>query len=252
VVDEIRSSSPHVVVLQEVGRGWPIHGTIDLLARLSHELEMEYLFAPAADGQFGNAILSNLPMEELASGLLPEDGSQERSYLMVELTTSTGPVTVVDTHLQTRSAPQVTALLDVVGDRTPVVVAGDMNLQPTDPEVALFTDVGLVDVVGATGDPCRTTSAEPTSSCNRPDWVFASSDITLGVVRIGDTVASDHLAIHGSLGPVNRHLHDTLWLRRAHSVGNRRQLLNVITSALGVNALSMHVRRRGLAPPRAA
>jgi hypothetical protein len=49
---------------------------------------------------------------------------------------------------------------------------------------------------------------------------------------------------------INRHLDDTLWLRRAHSVGNRRQLLNMITYALGVNALSMHVRRQGLAPPQ--
>jgi hypothetical protein len=48
------------------------------------------------------------------------------------------------------------------------------------------------------------------------------------------------------------HFDDTLWLRRAHSVGNRRQLLNMITYALGVNALSMHVRRQGLAPPQAA
>jgi hypothetical protein len=51
---------------------------------------------------------------------------------------------------------------------------------------------------------------------------------------------------------INRHLDDTLWLRRAHSIGNRRQLLNMITYALGVNALSMHVRRQGLAPPQAA
>jgi len=40
---------------------------------------------------------------------------------------------------------------------------------------------------------------------------------------------------------------DTLWLRRAHIVGNRRQLLNMITYALGVNALSMRVRRQGVA-----
>jgi hypothetical protein len=51
---------------------------------------------------------------------------------------------------------------------------------------------------------------------------------------------------------INRHLDDTLWLRRAHSVGARRQLLNLITSAIGVNAVSMHVRRQGLAPPLAA
>jgi hypothetical protein len=51
---------------------------------------------------------------------------------------------------------------------------------------------------------------------------------------------------------INRHLDDTLWLRRAHSIGNRRQLLNMVTYALGVNASSMHVRRQGLAPPQAA
>jgi len=51
---------------------------------------------------------------------------------------------------------------------------------------------------------------------------------------------------------INRHLDDTLWLRRAHSVGCRRQLLNLITYALGVNAMSMHVHRQGLAPPIAA
>lgn len=42
--------------------------------------------------------------------------------------------------------------------------------------------------------------------------------------------------------------------QRLHHVsdGNRRQLLNMITYALGVNALSMHVRRQGLATPQAA
>jgi hypothetical protein len=57
---------------------------------------------------------------------------------------------------------------------------------------------------------------------------------------------------HNGAEIINRHFDDTLWLRRAHSVGNRCQLLNMITYALGVNALSMHVRRRGLAPPQAA
>ncbi len=51
---------------------------------------------------------------------------------------------------------------------------------------------------------------------------------------------------------INRHLDDTLWLRRARSVGARRQLLNLVTYAIGVNAMSMHVHRQGLAPPLAA
>jgi hypothetical protein len=51
---------------------------------------------------------------------------------------------------------------------------------------------------------------------------------------------------------INRHLDDTLWLRRAHGVGWRRQLLNLITYAMCVNAMSVHVHRQGLAPPVAA
>ena len=120
---------------------------------------------------------------------------------MVDITTSQGPVTVTATHLHSRSVPQITALLDAVDGQTPAVIAGDMNIAPDDPEVALFTDAGFVDVVGATGDPCRTTSAEPTSACDRPDWVFVTPDIRVDHVRIGDTVASDHLAIHVSLAP---------------------------------------------------
>ena len=50
---------------------------------------------------------------------------------------------------------------------------------------------------------------------------------------------------------INRNLDDTLRLRRAHSVGNRRQLLTMITYALGVNTSSTHVRRQG-APPQEA
>ena len=51
---------------------------------------------------------------------------------------------------------------------------------------------------------------------------------------------------------INRNLDDTLWLRRAHSVGAGRQWLNLMTYAIGVNAMSMHVHRQGLAPPLAA
>ena len=51
---------------------------------------------------------------------------------------------------------------------------------------------------------------------------------------------------------INRHLDDTLWLRRAHTIGARRQLLNVITYAMGVNAMTMRRHGSGVAPPQAA
>jgi hypothetical protein len=45
---------------------------------------------------------------------------------------------------------------------------------------------------------------------------------------------------------INRNLDDTLWLGRAHSVGHRRQLLNLLGYALMVNGLALHRHRRRL------
>jgi Uri superfamily endonuclease len=43
---------------------------------------------------------------------------------------------------------------------------------------------------------------------------------------------------------INRNLDDTLWLRRAHSIGHDRQLLNLLGYALMVNGLALHRYRR--------
>jgi hypothetical protein len=51
---------------------------------------------------------------------------------------------------------------------------------------------------------------------------------------------------------INRHLDDSLWLRRAHSIGHRHQTLNLLTYALGINGLAVHLHRQRHAPPVAA
>lgn len=48
---------------------------------------------------------------------------------------------------------------------------------------------------------------------------------------------------------INRALDDTLWLRRAHSVGHSRQHLNLITHAAGINALAVHLHARATSDP---
>ena len=49
---------------------------------------------------------------------------------------------------------------------------------------------------------------------------------------------------------INRNLDDTLFLRRAHSVGHRRQLVNLLGYSLMVNALTIleHQARSGRSP----
>lgn len=50
-----------VVLLQEVARGWVLAGGTDVATWLGHRLDMHVSFAPAADRQFGNAVLSCVP-----------------------------------------------------------------------------------------------------------------------------------------------------------------------------------------------
>ena len=43
---------------------------------------------------------------------------------------------------------------------------------------------------------------------------------------------------------INRHLDDTMWLGRAHSIGHARQHLNLLGFALTVNSLALHRHQR--------
>ncbi len=51
---------------------------------------------------------------------------------------------------------------------------------------------------------------------------------------------------------INRHLDDTMWLGRAHSIGHTRQHLNLLGFALTVNSLALHRHQRHRAEPLAA
>ena len=137
IIDEILSSDPDIVVIQEAARGWPIHGTMDLVSYLQRDLGMDFVYVAAADGQFGNAVFSRLPMTEVDSALLPKDGSQERAYVLVRFEVGGTPVYLAATHLHPRSTTQVNALLEAVTGLSPLVVAGDMNIAPDDPESGL-------------------------------------------------------------------------------------------------------------------
>ena len=197
IADSIAASDPDVVLLQEVARGWPVFGQYDLLARLSQRLRMPYRYEPAADAQFGNAIFSRLPMTPVVAGPLPEvQGSQGRSFLVVRVEKSAGPLLVTNAHLESDSVAQIDALLAAVGGETPAVVAGDLNMETTDTaNVERFVAAGLTDAEGATGDACRTTSAAPMSDCDRPDWVWVSDDLRIVGFEIGAPSASDHLPV---------------------------------------------------------
>jgi endonuclease/exonuclease/phosphatase family metal-dependent hydrolase len=201
----IEAERPDVVVLNEIGRGWPVFGGLDAAEWLSRRLEMPFLFEPAADLRFGNAILSRLPPIARSGRALPFGaGPQHRSYLVVEFDLGEDrQLAVIGTHLQESGSDpetrtrQIEFLLDAWDGVTPAIVAGDMNMQPDEEDVGMFLDAGLISVQDAIGDPCQPTAFEPKPEkpCDRPDWIFATPDLELSGFEITRTSASDHLPV---------------------------------------------------------
>ena len=157
----IEAQDADVVTLQEVERGWIFGGGADMATWLSRRLNMTIEFAPAADRQFGNAVLSRSGLSDVAihdaavrrrppGPLGARDDPHDRIG---------APVRVTSVHLQHRASNTPTRLeqLEAFADAEPVtppaVLAGDFNATPGSPEITALTDAGWVSAVDEAGDP---------------------------------------------------------------------------------------------------
>lgn len=202
----IEAEDPDVVVLQEVARGWVTNGMMDVAEWMSARLGMPYVYAPAADGQFGNAILSRLPILEQSSGRLGRfEGTMDRGYVWTVIDVGGGrSVSVIGTHLQHREQDtptrlrQIGVLLDAWGGRDRTVIAGDMNDFPGSEEVARFVGTGFVSAQDDAGEGELPTSWQDGT---RIDYVFATSDLALSGFARPFSRASDHLPLAVTVTP---------------------------------------------------
>ena len=205
LADAIKEEQPDVVALQEVSRGWVINGSFDMLPWLSRELDMPYVWAPAADSVWGNAILTRYPISESRVVPMPNNASLQldRSYAIAEVPMGDGgALTVIVTHLHNVEdeghlrTPQVMALLDAWGGKDRTVLLGDLNAQPTDPEMILLQDAGMVDAFvaspGSLGQGYTTASGELEK---RIDYIWVSRDLVPRDFSIFGGTASDHLGV---------------------------------------------------------
>ena len=203
VAAAIEAVDPDVVLLQEVSRGWPIGGGVDMLEYLSRRLAMPYRWSPAADGQFGNAVLTRLPLAEVAAARLPfVQGPMERSYLAATLRLPGGrELHLVNAHLQHRkeSTPtrlvQSEALLAVWDGRPQTIVAGDFNFWPSWREARLWQEAGFVSAQDVTGHGAEFTvpSDDPD---NRVDWIFGTPDLSFSDFEVLTSFPnSDHFPL---------------------------------------------------------
>ena len=203
-----RGGPPDIVVLLEVARGWPLSGDIDLASWLSRRLDLPFVWGPTADNQFGNLVLSRLPIVSTDVEKLPVEGrSQGRSLVRATLRLGDGnDLTLLATHLQHRNDPASMAArmeeIDVVvrrWDRAPrTLLVGDFNPRQGDPPdypvrvPGVFTEVRAILDAGFTTAQDLTSCSEPTSGRNCSDFVFVTPDLQQEVTVLADGGPFDH------------------------------------------------------------
>ncbi len=194
LADAIRAADPDVVVLQEVSRGWTIGGGVDVAEYLARDLGMTFHWGPAADGQFGNLLLSRLPVTNVQTGQLPfGQGPMMRSYLKATV----GGVDLLTTHLTHKKQNTPTRLdqIESVLTQEPDVVAGDLNFWPTWSEPLAFARGGMFSAQDAAGYPPVWTSPGAPAT-NRVDWIFGTPKVVFSQFEVLSKVtASDHLPL---------------------------------------------------------
>lgn len=133
---------PDIVMLQEVDVNYGRSGGVNQAYAIAHELEMEFHFHPAyqIEGeQYGDAILSDLPMRIIRLGSLPSfAGLEPRGAIWVGVQYRGREVQLLNTHIGLRRferTAQLDALLgpDWLGSldcRNPTVLCGDFNTLP--------------------------------------------------------------------------------------------------------------------------
>ncbi|MEU0150781.1 endonuclease/exonuclease/phosphatase family protein [Micromonospora fulviviridis] len=191
---------PDVVLLSEVDRGWLLNGGHDTLALLAGRLRMPYVFAPAADPVWGDAVLSRFPVRAGRTRPLAAHGAPTGAQALgVTLDLGGRELAVVATHLQpppgqgpVAQAREVAAFATRYAAGRPLVLGGDLNTEPADPAFAEFTRAGLVDALAA-ARPLRTSPADDPRT--QIDHVFVSPGLTPSEVTAPRTTASDHLPV---------------------------------------------------------
>lgn len=214
----IAQSRPDVVALQELDVGRARSGGVDQAHAIASRLGMSFHFNSAMqveEEQYGDAILSTLPLRLVKSGPLPTPPRlsrlEPRGALWVSVEMGGGAVQIVNTHLglvPLEQRAQAARLLgrDWLGHADcragPTILLGDFNAAPRYAVYKSFA-TRLRDVQrNADGTRRRGRSVRTFPSrmpMLRIDHVFVSPDIDVLGVHAPDStlarIASDHLPL---------------------------------------------------------
>lgn len=193
IAEVIQRSGADLVALQEVDRRAQRTGGVDQAAELGRLTGLHVVFGaamPFQGGEYGQAILSRLPLSQPAIHQLPQRAGREpRIALAVQVGEKPG-IWFVSTHLDHQledvRVEQARNLDELFGNRPePVLLAGDFNARPNSPPMQILK--GWLNTAG--DDP------QPTIPAGRPrsriDYIGGHWR-TLRTEVLEEPLASDH------------------------------------------------------------
>jgi len=207
LADVINKAKPDLVALQEVDVGVKRSGRVHDVRELSKLTGLAARFGPTQHyegGLFGNAVMTNLPILDVAIHPLPytestaERTTYPRGAIAVTMQGPDGkPLRFVSTHFQhnvpedrVAEAKAINKLFASTGDDLRTILAGDMNAVPdAEPVTELLKE--WTNAI----DEAATPTAPATKPRSRIDYVFYRESSQFRVVEskvIPESVASDH------------------------------------------------------------
>lgn len=200
LADVIAGERPDVVALSEVDRAWLLNGGHDLLALLARRLDLPYVFAPAADNVWGDAVLTRMPVRAARTEVLPALGAPTGAQaLAVVLDAGGRELVVISTHFQpppgggpVAQAEATARFATTLAAGRPLVVAGDLNTEPGEPAFEALRSAGLTDALAA-ARPLPTSPAD--EPAQQIDHVLMSPGLTATDAVAPRSTASDHLPV---------------------------------------------------------
>lgn len=153
IADVIRDTGAETVAMQEVDKLTERIGYVDQSAVIAKELNYHYLFGKAINrskGDYGNALLSRYPLEQIDNFEIPTLGEPRR--VLVAKVNAPVPYYVLATHftyqteadkVRVECARIIKAYLDKHPQYRPVFLMGDLNAAPERESIQTLRDSGF-------------------------------------------------------------------------------------------------------------
>lgn len=209
----IEQCDADVIALQELDVRRKRSGEIDQAHVIAKLVEMDHHFHPVirlAEEQFGDAVLSHLPMNLVRCGALPRlndpPALEPRGAIWVELLLNGHPIQLINTHLGLKPPERLMQIEELLGPNwlahpdceRPLILCGDLNANPFSKSYRLLASKLRDAQCGLNGHRPRATFFS-NAPFNRIDHVFVSPGVQvqkIEVLRNNLTrVASDHLPL---------------------------------------------------------